>query len=146
MWDRWHEFEDHESLTKLFGELSNTPVIITNEQIQMIERFVLFLYYGKTCTPMDINYHRMNDFEHSAQSNLPLLPPCRAALIEQIKRAIYEGGWIASLCKRDVDLPDPQLHGRIVADGKYKLLQLCSCTAAKCLTCKCANGSLQYLP
>ena len=65
IWDRWHEFEDQEELTKTFGELSSTPTSVTNEQIQLIEKFVLFFYYGKTCEPLDINYHRINDFEHS---------------------------------------------------------------------------------
>ena len=119
IWDRWDEFEDQESLTKTFGELSSTPETITSEQLQIIEKFVVFFYFGKTREPLDINYHRMNDFEHSAHGNLRLLPPCRAALTEQIKRATYEGGWVASLCKRDVELPDPQLYGKIVVDGKY---------------------------
>ena len=145
------------TLTKTFCELSSTPETTTSEQLQIIEKFVVFFYYGKTREPLDINYHRMNDFEHSAHGNLRLLPPCRAALTEQIKRATYEGGWVASLCKRDVELPDPQLYGRIVVDGKYLpkwqegepvsvdgLLSLCSCTAAKCLTC--AKAGLQCLP
>ena len=102
-----------------FDELSSTPGTITSKQLQIIEKFIVFFYYGKTRKQLDINCHRMNDFEHSAHGNLRLLPPCRAALTEQIKRATYKGGWVASLCKRDVELPDPQLYGRIVVDGKY---------------------------
>ena len=112
IWDRWHEFEDHDSLTKTFSELSNTPEIITVQQMQVIEKNIIFFYYDKT-SPLDIAYHRMNDFEHSTHSNLPFLPPCRAAMVEHIKRASYEGDWDASLCKRDIELPDPKLYGRV---------------------------------
>ena len=126
--------------------------------MQVIEKCIIFFYYDKTSS-LDIDYHGMNDFEHSTYSNLRFLPPCRAEMVEHIKCASYEGGCVASLCKRDIELPDPKLYGRVFVDGDYvpkrqegesmladELLVLCSCTVAKCLTCRFAKASLQCLP
>ena len=38
----------------------------------------------------DLNFQRMQDFEHSEHSNLHLLPPSKAGYIEHIKTAVFE--------------------------------------------------------
>ena len=55
----------------------------------------------------DLNFQRMQDFEHSVHSNLRLLPPSKAGHIEHIKRAAFEADWVAHQCKENVDLPSP---------------------------------------
>ena len=44
MWDRWQEFDDKLTLTKCFRELSTTPDSINSEQIQVLEKYILFVY------------------------------------------------------------------------------------------------------
>ena len=40
----------------------------------------------------DLNFQRMQDFEHSVDSNLRLLPASKAGHTEHIKRAAFETG------------------------------------------------------
>ena len=57
----------------------------------------------------DLNFQRMQDFKHSMQTNLSLLPPSKAGHTEHIKRSAFETSWVAYQCKENVDLSSPEL-------------------------------------
>ena len=44
LWDIWQDFEDNVALTHYFCELSNMPPLATEEQISILEKFILFVY------------------------------------------------------------------------------------------------------
>ena len=157
-WDRWQEFEDLDILTDLFSDLSKRPPAdISDDQVHLLEKFVLFVYYGKIGdSTHDINIERMREFEYSTHNNLRLLPPSRLGLKEQIKRAAYEAGWIGNQCLQNITLPNPEGYGWTLTNGKYSptwqqltptietidaetLTQTCSCIEEKCDKCKCIS-------
>ena len=76
-WDRWEEFHGHDELTNCFIELSCMPETLSFANVDIIEKYVLFVYYGNIGNSVNINEKRMDDFEHSTHSNLRVLPPSR---------------------------------------------------------------------
>ena len=116
-WDRWEEFHGHDELTNCFIELSCMPETLSFANVDIIEKYVLFVYYGNIGNSVNINEKRMNDFEHSTHSNLRLLPPSRLGRIEHIKRAAFAAGWIGYQCVKDIALPDPSEWGWIDQGG-----------------------------
>ena len=92
VWDRWFDFENESLLTKIFSELSQRPTNITAEQTIHLEKYLLSVYYPHMTGISDLNFQRMQDFEHSVHSNLRLLPPSKAGYIEHIKTAAFEAG------------------------------------------------------
>ena len=159
-WDRWQEFEDRDELTQLFCNLSKMPADISSEHIHRLEKYVLFVYYGKVDSPIDIDVQRMREFEYSTHNNIRLLPPSKLGLTEHIKRAAYEAGWVQYQCIKNMTLPNPNGWGWGLYNGKYSptwqvttepidedlVITTCSCTTEKCLRCKCVTQKLQYIP
>ena len=157
-WDRWSEFEDEEGLTDVFITLSEKPVCVNDEQLSILERYVGFVYYGKEVLSIDIQ--RLKDFEHSLHGNLKMIPPSRAGLKEQVKRAAYYSGWVNYQSVENITLPSPTLWGWKMVNGMYQpvwdssdsaidadvLTSVCGCFSQKCLSCKCAKSSLTCLP
>ena len=147
------EFDESEALTNVFSVLSAKPSTLTIEQIDLIEKFVCYVYYDDVSSPID--QKRMKDFEHSTHNNLRLIPPSRVGLIEHIKRAVYYAGWINYQCVENVDLPDPCGWGWGLSDGEYLptwhtrpendsttaelVTMICSCGTEKCTNCRCAK-------
>ena len=156
-WDRWFQSEEEEALTNVFIALSEKPESVEDEQVEIIERYVGFVYYGRTIDSIDSE--RIKDFEHSTHSNLKLIPPSRSGLKEHIKRAAYYSGWLNYQCVENVSLPPPSDWGWIMVNGLYHpvwdssdnsmtadlLTSTCGCTTQKCLKCKCAMFSLSCL-
>ena len=91
-------------LTKVFSELSQRPTNITVEQNTHLEKYLLSVYYPHMTGISDLNFQRMQDFEHSVHINLRLLPPSKAGHIEHIKRAAFQVDWVGYQCKENVDL------------------------------------------
>ena len=160
-WDRWEEFDEVDKLTRVFAELSAKPTTLLSEQINVLERFILYVYYGK-CTGDDIDVQRMREFEHSTHSNLQLLPPSKNGLLEHLKRAAYEAGWVVYQCIENVELPDPQNWGwKRIGNGRFVpqwqlcdnpidpitvVTNTCMCVTAKCNNCTCSKLALDCLP
>ena len=98
-------------------------------------------------------------FKGSLHNNLRLIPPSRVSLIEHVKRASYQGGWIWKHCVDDPDLPEPSNCGWESFNGRYKprwqiitnstdeemVTVICICKSAKCQRCNCKQG-LECLP
>ena len=63
-WDRWFDFENESLLTKVFSELSQRPTNITVEQTTHPEKYLLSIYYPHMTGISNLNFQRMQDFEH----------------------------------------------------------------------------------
>ena len=46
-WDAWRTYPSHEDLTLVFQQLSDEPSEISSSQMDEIEDFVKYVYYGK---------------------------------------------------------------------------------------------------
>ena len=61
------------------------PTGISADHVNILEKYILLVYYGKFAGPADIDIQRMRDFKHSTHNNLRQLP-------QHIKSTAYEAG------------------------------------------------------
>ena len=114
--DAWTRFE---AVTPIFISLSSTPHEVTDEQLSVLEHFVVTLY-DRTSPVHKVNQSRQYLFTKKNRT-LENIPPTQSALKEHAKRAAYQAGhvWKQSLQKTAV-LPEPANWGwRMTAEG-YK--------------------------
>ena len=79
-----HKYPDHYSLTQIFKTLSGTPERIYPFQLDEIENFIKFVYYGKVSVE-SLNALKMNQFPCSTNNSLRKHPPSRDGLTEQLE-------------------------------------------------------------
>ena len=80
--------------------------MITSDDQEVIEQFVITMY-DRSSSLTDIDAVRLDMFARK-QRSYDSIPPTRAALTEQTKRAIYQAGCIwsqATLCHMESDSP-----------------------------------------
>lgn len=85
-WDLWKAFEE---VTATFCGLSTGPDQISAEDVAMLERFTILLY-DRTSDLVNIDEARKHLFTKKGRA-MDAIPPTRAALIQHIKRAVYQG-------------------------------------------------------
>ena len=102
VWDTWTALPE---ITSLFAELSKLPDEITTEIILQIERFVVLLY--KHTSPIkDVNRARAHLFS-IGNRQVDNIPPTAAALLEHLRRAIFQCYvWAQSFVPMQ-NIPDP---------------------------------------
>ena len=90
--------------------LLSQPTDIEAEELHNIERFVI-LMYSKTCTLSRVNEARKELFALSGRS-IDNIPPTQGALIQHIKRAVYQAShiWAQALIAKP-HLPSPEDWG-----------------------------------
>lgn len=86
-WDTWAAFEE---VTPTFLNLSCGPVELPDEDVAVLERFTILLY-DRTSDLTDIDEARKEMFTKKGRA-MESIPPTRGALIQHIKRAVYQGG------------------------------------------------------
>ena len=132
------------------------PDCISEEYLDLIERFLIYIY-DPACQNTGLNQFRMALFKGSLHNNLRLIRPSRVGLLEQIKRASYQSGWIWRHCVDDSDLPDSTNWGWESCNAKYKpRWQMTSNSTDeivtrtwlvhRCHRCKCRKEGLKCLP
>ena len=124
-------------------------------RFQKLEKFVLEVYSVRRCS--SLAEARVEKFRTSPDSNLQKLPPGKDALMQHVKRAIFQVGYLWREAVSDFTIPDPTLWGWSryktgnycplweSCKGNISLSQLtvkCSCTANKCKKCKCAKAGI----
>ena len=93
-------------VTPVFLKLSHKPSEITEDDITLLETFIVVMY-SRTCNTETVNEARKILF---AQENRTIdnIPPTKDALIQHTKRAVNQAGfvWAQSLTNQQV-LPSP---------------------------------------
>ena len=59
-------------LTETFSELSNCPSSITEDHVNVLQQYLIKVYFGQLNEYRDINEARLNSFFKSVQPNLRL--------------------------------------------------------------------------
>lgn len=151
-WDVWKVFPE---LTPVLRALAASPEAITEDHIAVIERFVVLLY-DRTSNITSVNDARQELFSKKSRT-LENIPPTRAALVNHIKRAVFQGGyiWEQTLLKEPV-LPCPSQWGwqregsswvphwttlQQAKDSCYELIR-CGCKTVCRGRCKCFKANL----
>ena len=102
------EFSNIELLTKVSTGLSQKRAMISQAQMIAPQKYIFTYYYNNVISPKDIDYQRINNFEHSMYCNLRLLSPSEIGFLEHSKPAAYKAGRVAYQLKENVQLPDPR--------------------------------------
>ena len=141
-----------------FANLTNSPFLATDRLIAMASKFVCRLYSsdtspatqtGNTSNSNDINVVRMEVFCQKTK-DVERIPPTADAVLQHLKRSSYQASiWNAAHIS-EMSVPNPELHGWMVEDGKLVPIWVttpmakdvfnteikCSCTKV-CSACKC---------
>ena len=75
---------------RTFVKLSQYPVTVDDEDIQVLERFVVLMYDRSSATT-NVNEARLDLFARK-QRTYETIPSTQAALKEHVKRAAYQAG------------------------------------------------------
>ena len=159
-WDTWRKSEKKEEFTQVFQELSDQPTIISTDQLDVIEKFVVEVYYPDKKTAK-LDSERKEHFMRLADPKLRSLPVSRRGLLEHTRRACLQAGWLWREGKSNVATQDPTNWGWTRIDGKFvpkwhtldedidvlKVTQVCGgCKKALCKKCKCKTSNMLCLP
>lgn len=106
------------------------------DALRIIERFVILLY-DKSSTTCDIVEARKHLFTKK-QRPLQSLPPTKEALVQHVKRAVFQGAFV---CGQNPNHPDPDSWWWQLEDGVYQPLWTTSPEATSAcqelVSCKC---------
>ena len=72
--DAWMKYNEKDDITNLFKELCNERLRITDNHLNILEKFVLSLYYPKRSSFKSIDHERMDDFNDTPNSDLRSIP------------------------------------------------------------------------
>jgi hypothetical protein len=153
-WDTWDVYPD---ITNMFLELSDAPIELTGNNLNLCERFVI-LMYDRTSDLMAVNDARRHLFSRRSKA-LESIPPTQSALTQHLLRAVYQGGHVwGKALQANQTLPSPSLWGwekpgtgtwkpRWTTLGQaqdmcYELIH-CGCKKACRGLCKCSKASLK---
>ena len=153
VWVAWTVFQ---RVTPIFTKLSLTPEAIDDEDLQIIEEFVV-LMYDRSSSCKEVNEARVDLFARK-QRAYDSIPPTKAVLREHCKRAAYQAGhiWSKSLICNP-NLPSPQEWGWEQIDNVFlpywttmaavakscQELSRCSCKDCKG-RCTCYKSGLSW--
>ena len=105
-WDELFKQPNIPQLLEVFAELSNQPMAGTSEHVDILEKFLVKVYYPKKVNMNSLTDEKAAHFKRQASVNIRQLLLSRPGLIEHIKRACIQGGWLWSECIANVQIPD----------------------------------------
>ena len=79
-----------EELTPVLLLVASDPTNISDGVVATIERFTILLY-DRTSHSKNIDETRLDMFTRKGRA-MNAIPPTKAALLQHIKRAVYQGG------------------------------------------------------
>ena len=151
-WDTWRAFEE---VTTTFLAFSTGPGQVSNEDVAVLERFTILLH-DRTSDLMSIDETRKYLFTKKGRA-MNAIPPTRAALVQHIRRAVYQGGhcWGKAL-HVSLNLPSQEDWERTDSNDWKPLwttlpeagrssreLLRCGCKKGCQQQCKCKKASLK---
>lgn len=155
----WHTWNVFEKISPVFTKLSSSPAAVTDEDMQVIEEFVV-LMYDRSSSYKEVNEARLDLFARK-QRSYDSIPPTSAALKEHCKRAAFQAGhiWGQSLLCSPI-LPSPSHWGWHQKDRTWlphwtdlpavakscQELTRCGCKKECSGRCKCFKSGLTCTP
>jgi len=141
----WEIWKIYDEVSPAFYTLASNPDLKSiSEQLEVLERFVL-LMYNRTSTEMKVNEAWKQLFSQKSRS-IDGIPPTPAALVEHMKRAAYQAGYLwAQMFVAVPNLPSPSEWGWVqTANGglevKWTALPEASHACRELLRCGCKSG------
>ena len=103
-WQTWNVCND--DVSKIFKKLSKYPPTVEDEDIKIVEKFIVTLY-DRSSNAVCVNDARLELFARK-QRSYQSIPPTRAALVQHLKRATYQASCIwsqALVCQPETQSP-----------------------------------------
>ena len=138
------------------------PTEITSHHLEILEKFVINVYYSTKSSVKDLDVERMDHFSRLPNSDLRSIAPSRLGLLEHIKRTCFQAGWLWAGCRANVMLPKPGNWGwhkdergsyihtwQITHQPLMKIDDVtftCTCQKSRCKNCKCTRTQVKCLP
>ncbi len=138
-WETWKAFEE---VTATFLSLSDGPSEITEDQVTMLERFTILLYH-RTSSKVHIDEARQELFTVKGWA-MDAIPPTKAALVQHIRRAIYQDGhcW-GKMLQATIGMPSAGDWGWVDPSNwrtKWTTLPEASAATRELIRCGCKKG------
>ncbi|KAL9960530.1 hypothetical protein ACROYT_G034002 [Oculina patagonica] len=156
----WAAWENFPEVTIAFLELASAPSAISEENLSIIERYVI-LIYDRTSHLNKVNDAQKYLFTKKGRG-LEELPPTHDALEQHLKRATYQGGFVWGQATIPMPvLPNPTDWGWTVSrEGQMQPLWVtlpaaavsckelvhCGCKKTCGKRCKCVKADLPCTP
>ena len=159
LWQAWQAYDD---VTETFACLAKHPFMLLDadsDNFQKLERLTVILY-DKWSPSFSINETRKLLFCHKNRS-MEKLPPTQDALLQHVRRAVYQAGIWTSSTNTQQALPSPRDYGWMKEPGTSTWVPVwmtipevsracrelikCCCKGA-CTTCKCTKANLPCSP
>ena len=115
------KYNEKDDVTNLFKELCNEPLRITDNYLNILEKFVLPVYYPKRSSFKSIEHERMDAFNNTPNSNLQSLPCSRKGLKEHNKRVCLQNGWLWKEGEKSVASQNPLEWAWKMKKGRFVL-------------------------
>lgn len=148
----WEAWRTNLEITAAFVELSHAPLKLDDTTFMKLQGFTVYLY-DRTSNLQNVNDCRRMLVTKKCRQ-LESVPPTEAALLQHVKRAILQGGYIWSQWSAlQPNLPDPEQWGWKRSDSGYtplwsvlpelskhcQELVRCGCKSLCTNMCKCAG-------
>ena len=136
----------------VFQQLSCEPIEVSSSQLEAIENYVKYIYYGKI-DQESVDILRMKHYQYIPGKNLRMIPPSRDRLHQHVKRSCVQGGFEWKAAVHNIVLDDVTNWGWREKDGRYvpewlslnnvldvnRAVEVCSCKKALFKNCTCAK-------
>ena len=154
-----HTAKTRHSQVDIFKSLSNQPRVIDEVTFNRLCSFVYSVYGLKQSTVSPFKSQRTDQLIQTPDVNLRSLVPSPSGILQQIKRACIQAGYLWKLCDTELTIPDPEEWGwKRDTESTYiprwqdeaavdisSLLSTCSCTKGVCTTCSCNKADMKCL-
>ena len=139
-WGSWKAFPEVMSAFLHIFDHQFDPLDSLSWQFKLLERFTVILY-DRTSTCELVNKARRELFCQKSRS-LENLPPTQDALLQHVKRVVYQAGiWISSHQVEDLDGQWKPLW-MTLSEAAKACTELIHCLFKKCKHCKCMKTEL----
>ena len=154
--DVWMKDKDKDNITSVFNELCNEPNCVTENHVNVLEKFLLSVYFPRQMPFEGLDYERMKAIQANRNSNLRSIPISRNDLKEHKKRSCLQSGWSWKKGKKNIALQNVldwewRKNGdRLVPKWQPNennfdaeiIMKTCSCSNA-CKNCRCRKNNVK---
>ena len=146
------------SLCTIFKKLSNCPKKI---EVNDFDKLCNFVYEAYGLTKQAPFKSRRTDHLISIPNvNLRMLVPSTSGILQHIKRACIQAGYLWKLCELEIAIPNPidwgwkrladcsfvpRWQDEVVTDNIKSVIATCSCAKGECKNCSCKKSKLKCL-
>ena len=124
----------------------------------MVSKYV-YRVYGMNKKYLSFKSQRVHQLITTPDVNLRMLVPSQSGILQHMRRACIQAGYLWKYCECELSIPSPKNWGwKLNSDSKYvpcwqekpvfdiqSVLKTCSCTKGICSSCSCKKSGFNCL-